>query len=137
MAEAIYRVELTASFLERLNSIEAFWIKAGMPEAFSALLIDLRATIVPSLARFPRSGRRYLDNPPQSVEGLRLLATLPMGSPGTWLEYVHDEYSALYVCTEAAATVALLSIRHQRELADPLRTWSATTKATPIHGPAS
>jgi len=137
VAKGLYRVELTTTFLACLDDIEAFWIKAGIPEAFNALLTDLRATIVPNLARFPRSGRRYLDNPPQSAEGLRLLATLPPGSPGAWLEYVHDEYSALYVCTEAAATVALLSIRHQRELADPQRTWPTTTKTTSIHGPAS
>ncbi|MEO8545914.1 MAG: hypothetical protein ABI434_20185 [Burkholderiaceae bacterium] len=70
MAEDVYRVELTASCLERLNVIEAFLNEADAAVAFDDLLVELRATVIPNLARFSRIGRRYLDNPPQSAEAL-------------------------------------------------------------------
>ena len=66
MADPLYRVELTASFLERLDAIEAFLVEADAAFAFDDLLVDLRAAVFPNLARFPRIGRRYLDNAPQS-----------------------------------------------------------------------
>ena len=74
MADPLYRVELTASFLERLDAIEAFLVEAGAGFAFDALVAELRATVVPNLQRFPRIGRRYLTNPPQSAEALAQLA---------------------------------------------------------------
>ena len=65
MADQSYRVELTASFLERLDVIEAFLAEADAAFAFDNLLAELRGTVLPNLARFPRIGRRYLDNAPQ------------------------------------------------------------------------
>lgn len=50
VAEPPYRVELTASFLERLESIEAFLREADMPLAYDALLAVLRDTVIPNLA---------------------------------------------------------------------------------------
>ena len=80
VAEDLYRVELTASFLQRLDAIEAFLTEADAAFAFDDLLAELRATVFPNLARFPRIGRRYLDNPPQSAEALAQLAALPAGA---------------------------------------------------------
>ena len=51
---------MTASFLERLDAIEAFLAEADAAFAFDNLLAELRATVLPNLARFPRIGRRYL-----------------------------------------------------------------------------
>ena len=65
MADQSYRVEFTASFLERLDAIEAFLAEADAAFAFDNLLAELRGTVLPNLARFPRIGRRYLDNAPQ------------------------------------------------------------------------
>ena len=73
MADDLYRVELTASFLERLDAIETFLTEADAAFAFDRLLAELRATVIPNLARFPRIGRRHLDNPPQSAEALAQL----------------------------------------------------------------
>lgn len=70
MAERLVRVELTASLLECLDAVEAFLREADAGLAFDALLAELRATVIPNLSRFPRIGRRYLDNPPQSAEAL-------------------------------------------------------------------
>ena len=79
MAEPLVRVELTASFLERLDAIEAFLVEADAGFAFDDLLAELRATVIPNLQRFPRIGRRYLVHPPQSAEALAQLAALPAG----------------------------------------------------------
>jgi plasmid stabilization system protein ParE len=53
----LYRVELTASFLERLDAIEAVLVEADAGVAFVELLAELRATVIPNLRRFPRIGR--------------------------------------------------------------------------------
>jgi plasmid stabilization system protein ParE len=124
VAEDVYRVELTASFLERLDAIEAFLTEADAAFAFDDLLVELRATVIPNLARFPRIGRRYLDNPPQSTEALAQLATLPPGAAGALREYLHGDYLMLYAAMDATATVFLLSIRHHRQLSfDFPRLW--------------
>jgi plasmid stabilization system protein ParE len=116
VAEDLYRVELTASFLERLDAIEAFLTEADAGFAFDDLLAELRATVFPNLARFPRIGRRYLDNPPQSAEALAQLAALPAGAASALREYLHGDYLMLYTAMDANATVYLLSIRHHHQL---------------------
>ena len=89
MSEDPYRVEITASFLERLDAIEEFLTEAGAGFAFDDLLAALRATVIPNLARFPGIGRRYLDNPPQSAEAFSQLAKLPAGAADALREYLH------------------------------------------------
>ena len=128
MADRLYRVELTASFLERLDAIEAFLVEADAGFAFDDLLAEIRATVIPNLRRFPRMGRRYLANPPQSAEALAQLAALPAGAPDALREYLHGDYLMLYTVvdasTKARATVYLLSIRHHRQLSfDFARLW--------------
>jgi plasmid stabilization system protein ParE len=124
VAEGLYRVELTASFLERLDAIEAFLTEAGAASAFDDLLADLRGTVIRNLRRFPRIGRRYLDHVPQSAEALAQLAALPPGAANALREYLHGDYLILYADAEAKATVYLLSIRHHRQLSfDFARLW--------------
>ena len=124
MADKLYRVELTASFLERLDAIEAFLVEADAGFAFDALVAELRATVIPYLRRFPRIGRRYLANPPQSAEALAQLAALPAGAPDALREYLHGDYLMLYAAVETQASVYLLSIRHHRQLSfDFARLW--------------
>ena len=130
MADPLYRVELTASFLERLDVIEAFLLEADAGFAFDKLLDELRVTVIPNLRRFPRIGRRYLVNPPQSAEALAQLAALPAGAPDALREYLHGDYLMLYTVVDADSdaqadpTVVLLSIRHHRQLSfDFARLW--------------
>ena len=124
MADKLYQVELTASFLVRLDAIEAFLVEADAGFAFDKLLAELRATVIPNLKRFPRIGRRYLANPPQSAEALSQLAALPAGAPDALREYLHGDYLILYAAMQADATVYLLSIRHHRQLSfDFARLW--------------
>ena len=114
MADAHTHVELTASFIERLKSIEDFLVETGAPQAFDKLLDELRGTVIPNLRRFPLIGRRYLDKPPQSAEALAQLAALPVGAADALREYLHGDYLILYTFT--GSTVHLLSIRHHRQL---------------------
>lgn len=124
MPDQLHQVELTASFLERLHAIEAFLIQANAAFAFDALLAEIRATVIPNLRRFPRMGRPYLANPPQSAEALAQLASLPAGAANALREYLHGDYLMLYTVVEANATVYLLSIRHHRQLSfDFARLW--------------
>jgi plasmid stabilization system protein ParE len=112
----LWRVELTASFLERLHAIEAFLAEADATAVFDVLLIELRQTLLPNLARFPRIGRRYLDHPPQSAEALALLSALNPGAAVALREYLHGDYLLLYTLDTERRCVYLLSIRHHRQL---------------------
>jgi ParE toxin of type II toxin-antitoxin system, parDE len=124
VAETQYRVELTASFLERLESIETFLTEADAAFTHDNLLAELRATVIANLPRFPRIGRRYLDQPPQSAEALAQLAALPAGAANALREYLHGDCLILYTVAEAEAVVYLLSIRHHRQLSfDFARLW--------------
>ena len=114
MAERLHKVELSDSFLERLESIEAFLTEAGAAFAYDRLLAELRGTVIPNLARFPHMGRHYLDQPPQSVEALAQFARLPAGAADTLREYLRGDYLILYAFTDDV--VYLLSIRHHRQL---------------------
>jgi len=128
VVDKLYRVELTASFLERLDAIEAFLVEADAGFAFDDLLGELRATVIPNLRRFPRIVRRYLANPPQSAEAMAQLAALPTGAPDALREYLHGDYLVLYTAVDAHpdAAVYLLSIRHHRQLSfDFARLWPA------------
>jgi plasmid stabilization system protein ParE len=116
MSDQLHQVELTASFLERLNSIESFLLDADAGFAFDVLVANIRTTVIPNLRRFPRMGRPYLANPPQSAEALAQLASLPAGAADALREYLHGDYLMLYSVVDANATVYLLSIRHHRQL---------------------
>ena len=114
MAEPRIQVELSASFIERLESIETFLAEADAPQAYDKLLDGLRRTVIPNLRRFPRIGRSYLDQPPQSAEAMTQLAALPRGAADALREYLHGDY--LILDTLTGSTMYLLSIRHRRQL---------------------
>jgi plasmid stabilization system protein ParE len=125
-----HRVELTASFLERLESIETFLAEADAPHAYDALLAALRDTVIPNLRRFPRMGRRYLDQPPQSAEAIAQLAQLPAGAADGLRVLGSGDYLILYAEENKGSTVYLLSIRHHRQLSfDFARLWPGAGQA--------
>lgn len=128
MAEPRYTVELTGHFLACLDSIADFLEEADAGFAYDDLLARLRADLIPNLSRFPAMGRRYLDSPPRSVEGLGLLATLPPGAADALRLVLLGDYLVLYVADARARTVTLLSIRHHRQLSfDFDRMWGRDT----------
>ena len=114
MAEKRVGVELTASFLERLVSIESCLAETDAHAAYDDLLATLREKVIPNLSRFPRIGKRYLDRPPQSVEALDLFARLPAEAADDLREYLTGDYLILY--SLAGPKVYLLSIRHHRQI---------------------
>ena len=128
MAELVARVDLTPSFLERLAAIESFLTEADAAFAYDSLLDELRTTVIPNLQRFPRIGRRHLDQPPQSAEALAQLAALPAGAADRLREYLHGDYLILYTVATPGHLVHLLSIRHHRELSFQFsRIWAGST----------
>lgn len=114
MAEKRVRVKLTASFVDRLNSIEVFLAETDAHSAYDDLLAALREKVIPNLSRFPRIGKRYLDQPPQSVEALDQFARLPGAAADGLRQYLTGDYLILY--SLAGSTLYLLSIRHHRQL---------------------
>ena len=116
MAEDLYRVEVTVSSLEQVYAREAPTTKVDATFSFDVRLAKLRAIVIPKLARFPRSGRRYLTNPPQSAEALAQLARLLAGAASALGEYLHGDYLMLFTVKDAKATVYPLSIWHHPRL---------------------
>jgi plasmid stabilization system protein ParE len=128
VAEPVVRVELTASFLDRLTAIESFLTEADATSAYDKLLGELRTTVIPNLRRFPRIGRRYLDQPPQSAEALAQIAAWPVGMADRLREYLHGDYLILYTVTIPGKRIHLLSIRHHPELSFQFfRLWAGPT----------
>ncbi|MGK3151719.1 hypothetical protein VQE80_15150, partial [Staphylococcus shinii] len=91
-----------------LDAVEAFLTEADAACAFDDLLAELRTTFIPNLARFPRIGRRYLDDPPQSAEALAQLAALPTCAGGALREYLHGDYLLLCAAVDSSLNVHLL-----------------------------
>lgn len=126
MAETLHRVELTDSFLERLEVIEAFLIEADAGAPFDDLLDQLHSTVITNLARFRCIGRRDLDHPLQSAEALSQLAAMPAAAADALREYLHGDYLMLYTVADDLATVYLLTIHHHRQLSfDFVGLWPA------------
>ena len=119
MAEPRIQVEFTASFIERLESIEAFLAEADAPQVYDKLLNGLRRTVIPNLRRFPRIGRRYLDQPPQSAEAMAQLAALPPGAAHSLREYLHGDYLILYTLTGSTREEVLFFVPLEEPDPDP------------------
>jgi hypothetical protein len=117
---------MTATFRARLDEIGAFLDDAGAPTAFDALLATLSDTVIPNLERFPRIGRRYREQLPQSVEAIEFVRSMRPGAFDALRVYLHGDYLLLYADAPAEGSVYLLSIRHHRELSFDLpRIWPA------------
>ncbi|MCM8626980.1 type II toxin-antitoxin system RelE/ParE family toxin [Accumulibacter sp.] len=124
MADPVYRVELTASFLERLESSEALLAETDAPDACDALLATLRGTVIPNLRPFSHIGRRYLDQPPQSAEAIAQLGELPASAADGLQVLGSDDYLILYAEDRTNATVQLSIRQHRQSSFDFARRWS-------------
>jgi plasmid stabilization system protein ParE len=112
----VHQVRVTAYFLGRLKTIEAFLAINENAGAYEDLLDDLSGNIIAYLSQFPLLGRPFLSQKPQSVESLSALAQIPTRSLRTLREYVHKNYIILYSVDERSPVIYLLTIRHHREL---------------------
>lgn len=110
----------TENFTRNLDTIRLFLEPEGSA-AFQDLLDRLFDDIVPTLCRFPQSGRDFLLHPIHSKEAqvlLRKLKTL-IQKGDELREFVVDDYLVLYLFR--GRKVILLSIRHHRQLSFDLR----------------
>ena len=112
----MHQVRVTAYFLGRLKTIEAFLAINENAGAYEDLLDDLSGNIIAYLSQFPLLGRPFLSQKPQSVESLSALAQIPTRSLRTLREYVNKNYIILYSVDERSPVIYLLTIRHHREL---------------------
>jgi plasmid stabilization system protein ParE len=112
----VHQVRVTAYFLDRLKTIEAFLATNENTGAYEDLLDDLSGNIIAYLSQFPLIGRPFLSQKPQSVESLSALAQIPTRSLRTLREYIHKNYIILYSVDERSPVIYLLTIRHHREL---------------------
>jgi hypothetical protein len=113
----------TQNFAENLGAIQTFLGDEGRA-AFDHLLDRLFDDLVPTLCRFPSSGRSFLSHPIRSLEARSAVRRLTRSlQPGDDLrEFVFDEYLLLYMPRHTQ--VIFLSIKHHRQLSfDLSRFW--------------
>lgn len=113
----------TENFAENLDTIRLF-VKSEGGTAFHRLLDRLFNEIIPTLCRFPRSGRIFLQQLARSREARTLLRKLKsfLKRGDELREYVVDDYLVLYLVRENQ--VIFLSIKHHRQLSFDLhRFW--------------
>jgi len=113
----------TENFAANLEAIRQFLAPEG-EAAFRRLLDRLFDNIVPTLCRFPQSGRPFLGHAVHSLEARALVGRLEgLREPGDDLrEFVLDDYLVLYLLR--ADRVIFLALKHHRQLSFDLdRFW--------------
>lgn len=121
---ASLRPYFTKNFAANLDSVRLFLEPEGRA-AFRRLLDRLFDEIVPTLCRFPQSGRSLLNHPVRSVEAQALVGRLQasLGKGDDLREFIVDDYIVLYLVR--ARRLYLLAIKHHRQLSFDLRRfWS-------------
>ena len=120
MAAAKFQAFFTENFTVNLDALEAF-LPPGGQGAFQRTLSRLIDDIVPTLCRFPQSGRSFLAQPVGSVEAQNLAAQLSENlSQGDDLrEFIVDDYLVLYLVRQPR--IYFLAIKHHRQLSFDLR----------------
>ena len=110
----------TENFVQNLDAIRPFLEPAGSA-TLQRLLDRLFDDIVPTLCRYPQSGRMFLEHPVRSREAQTLLRKLKtLLKKGDELrEFVVDDYLVLYLFH--GSQVIFLSIKHHRQLSFDLR----------------
>jgi len=114
----------TENFAANLEAVRSFLEPEGAA-AFQHLLDRLFDDIVPTLCRFPQSGRRFLLHPTQSLEARvfvqrlkRLLILLD-----DLREFIVGDYLLLYLVR--GNQVVFLALKHHRQLSFDLdRFWA-------------
>lgn len=119
-----FRPFFTGNFAANLDSVRLFLEPEGR-SAFQRLLGRLCDDIVPTLCRFPQSGRSFLAHAVRSLEAQalvdRLKAVLRKGDD--LREFIVDDYIILYLVRRDR--IYFLAIKHHRQLSfDFRRLWS-------------
>ena len=118
------RLLFTDNFARNLDGIESFLSVEGRA-VFQRLLDRLFDDICPQLARFPKSGRLFLEHEIGSTEARDLVERLKdkLRACDELREFVVDAFIVLYLIR--GNRVYFLAIKHHRQLSyDLLRFWS-------------
>lgn len=113
----------TENFAANLESVRLFLEPDGR-SAFRRLLDRLFDDIVPTLCRFPQSGRSFLAHVVRSLEAQALLKRLKavLRKGDDLREFVVDDYIVLYLVRRRR--LYFLAIKHHRQLSfDFRRLW--------------
>jgi|SRR5712692_6755355 len=110
----------TENFAANLDSVRLFLEPEGRT-AFRRLLSRLFDDIVPTLSRFPQSGRTVLTHPVGSLETQTLLDRLrtALREGDDLREFIVDDYVILYL--RRKSRLYFLAIKHHRQLSFDLR----------------
>jgi hypothetical protein len=110
----------TENFSANLTATQTF-LGPERAAAFERLLDRLFDDIIPTLCRFPLSGRAFLTHPVRSAEAKALVKQLRHRlQPGETLrEFVVDDYLVLYLVR--GRSLVFLSIKHHRQLSFDFR----------------
>lgn len=117
---AVRRPVFTENFSNNLEAIQSFLGPEG-DRAFHRLVDRLFDEIVPTLCRFPLSGRSFLSRTIRSTEA-QILAEKLQGQleKGDDLrEFIVDDYLILYLLR--GNQILFLSIKHHRQMSFDLK----------------
>lgn len=110
----------TENFSANLTAIETFLGLEGA-SAFTRLLDRLFDDIIPTLCRFPESGRALLSHPVRSAEARTLVRKLQarLRDAKALREFIVEDYLVLYLIRRER--VLFLCIKHHRQLSFDFR----------------
>lgn len=114
------RPRFTENFSANLSAIEAF-LEPHSRTAFRRFLDRLFDEVIPTLCRFPQSGRSFVTHPVKSTKAKvqhKELAKL-LGKGDDLREFVMDEYLVLYLVRRDQAI--FLAVKHHRQLSFDLK----------------
>ena len=117
------RPVFTENFSANLTTIRAFLGSEG-DAAFHKLLERVFDDIVPTLCRFPQSGRSFLAHTIQSTKAKTLVRKLRgrLRKSDDLREFIVDDYLLLYLVR--GERLVFLSVKHHRQLSfDLQRFW--------------
>ena len=114
------RSYFTENFAVNLESVRLYLEPEGRA-AFRQVLARLFDDIIPTLCRFPQSGRAFLAHGVRSVEAQTLVDRLKtsLRKGDDLREFVVDDYIILYLVR--ASRLYFLAIKHHRQLSFDLR----------------
>ncbi len=117
---AVKRPVFTENFSANLTDIEAFLGVEGT-HAFKWLFERLVDNVIPTLCRFPQSGRQFFAHAIHSSEARSLVRKLRRRlEPSDDLrEFIVDDYLLLYLVH--GEQIVLLAINHHRQLSFDLK----------------
>lgn len=114
------RPVFTENLSHNLLDVQAFLGSEGARHAWHVLdrLLD---EVVPTICRFPQSGRSFLAHAIHSKEGKTLLNKVrgQLEEADDLREFIMDDYILLYLVR--GSQIVFLSIKHHRQLSFDLR----------------